>query len=91
MCDPLMMSQTRDRLTIINSTSSTVLLTNAYSEDQPDVIVRPTGLESEAQEMLPGESFSILLARTTGYADFHITIEWINAGEARCSRKQRFV
>lgn len=90
MTAPLGMHQAGNQLTVINHTTGTVLLTDAYSEDQESVIGRPTGLETEAQEMLPGESFTIRLAPTLDYGDFHVTIKWIDEMEERGERTQRF-
>lgn len=89
MNDELSVHAAPNEVRIVNTTPGPVLLTGVESPDVPEWIVRPTGLEDEAQPMNPGESWSVPIGPTLGHRFFHVEVKWMDENENRHSRNVR--
>ena len=67
-----------NQVTILNTTPGTILLLSVESPDVPEWVVRPTGLEAEAEELQPGETFVFGIAPDLKHAECHIEAVWMD-------------
>lgn len=89
MSDELTVLASPKAINVINPTARPVLLTSVESPDVPEWILRPTGLETEAQPLNPGESWKVNIGTDLSHAFFHVEVEWIDEGENRRTRTVR--